>query len=362
VPEWEALEQQVFPRSPFASPSWVRLWWEHCRRNTASTRDELFLHALRDQSGQLIAVAPLMVTRRPAFPPFQIRILQFVGADPSITEIRGVICKPENQDMVVRSLTEYFSRHQSDFDIFLWNGVRNVELVADALRPPNSMEDDMLPDYLLELPQSWEELLSGLSSNMRKSIRKSYEFLERDGHKFVFRSITRPDNLGAALESFFSLHEARSSAPGMKTHLDRLSGQPRHRSLIVDFVREMAERNQLHILQLEIDSVIVATRIAFLLGDDLYFYFSGYDPNWRKYSVMTTLVCEAIKWAIANGLKRVNLSTGSDPGKLRWKPAEIRYYNGCVVSPTLRGRLASFTHNAVMRVRQTDDENTDQER
>jgi len=51
------------------------------------------------------------------------------------------------------------------------------------------------------------------------------------------------------------------------------------------------------------------------------------------------LVSEIIKWAINHGLRWVNLSTGNDQSKLRWKPSEIIYSDCMQVSPTLRGKL-----------------------
>jgi CelD/BcsL family acetyltransferase involved in cellulose biosynthesis len=54
---------------------------------------------------------------------------------------------------------------------------------------------------------------------------------------------------------------------------------------------------------------------------------------------MTILVCEMIKWAIAHGLQRVNLSTGNDQSKLRWKPVEVIFHDAVQVSPSRRGRL-----------------------
>jgi len=56
---------------------------------------------------------------------------------------------------------------------------------------------------------------------------------------------------------------------------------------------------------------IRASRIAFALGGELCLYFSGYDPRWRKYGVMTTLMVETIKWAIEQGFVIINLSAGS---------------------------------------------------
>ena len=48
---------------------------------------------------------------------------------------------------------------------------------------------------------------------------------------------------------------------------------------------------------------IVAMRLGFVVDDSLYLYYSGYDPLWARYSVMTTTVAEALKYAIACGLQ-----------------------------------------------------------
>ena len=81
----------------------------------------------------------------------------------------------------------------------------------------------------------------------------------------------------------------------------------------------------------------VASRPALLLGSDLYLYFAGYDPAWKKYGVMTVLITEMIKWAFARGIKRINLSVGHDHSKVRWKPHEVRFYDAVQVSPTWHG-------------------------
>jgi CelD/BcsL family acetyltransferase involved in cellulose biosynthesis len=348
LPEWEALDEQMSPRTPYSSPIWFQEWWKHLRRQSLFNRDEFFLHTVRDKRGQLVAVAPFIKTCRPAFGPLKLRILQFIGADPSITELRGLICRTQDQDAVVHCLVEHFSSIPNEWDLLLWRGFRESALSPGLQKRLGGLNaDDALPCYVLELPGSWDQLIGTVSSNTRKSIRKSYEFLERDGHKFCFRIQEQPEKVSEALEIFFSLHAARSAAPDMKIHRDRLTGYKDRTDIVADFARKMSERGSLKMLQLEIKDEIVATRIAFLLGSDLYLYYSGFDPNWRRYGVMTTLMAETMKWAIANGIERVNLSTGTDSGKTRWRPHEIRYYNKIQVSPTLRGKLAFYIHESI---------------
>ena len=91
---------------------------------------------------------------------------------------------------------------------------------------------------------------------------------------------------------------------------------------------------------MEIGGAVVASRVAFLIASDLYLYFAGYDPAWKNYSVMTVLMTEVFKWALAHGVERVNLSTGRDQSKERWKPREVLFRSAVQMSPTWRARTA----------------------
>ena len=80
--------------------------------------------------------------------------------------------------------------------------------------------------------------------------------------------------------------------------------------------------------------------MGLVLGRELYLYYSGYDPAWHRFSVMTTLVAEAIKWAIAQRLTLVNLSVGTDVSKTRWRPRAIPHREAIVTAPHARGHVA----------------------
>ena len=282
--EWESLEAELRPRTPFTSPLWIDLWWKHFRQNRTVVRDEFFCHILRDQDGRLIAVAPLMVTHWPAVGPVRIRLLQFFGADPSITEIRGVICCPDRQDEVIKALANYLTGRKDRWDVFWWTGIRRESSAYNALIARGELIVDCeLPDYVLQLPDTWDKVRANVSSNMRKNIRKAYEFLERDGHSFTFRSVARAEVVPAALERFFALHAARADVAGMIQHPNKFASS-RNRSFFVEYAQRMADRGLLRLFELEIGGNVVASRIAFMFDSELYFYFAGYDPTWRKYS------------------------------------------------------------------------------
>jgi CelD/BcsL family acetyltransferase involved in cellulose biosynthesis len=340
--EWDLLDRQTSPRTPFTSSAWIIPWWKHfSRRRQVLFHDEFFCHIVRGDGGRLVAVAPLMRTSSPGIGPPVVRMLQFFGVDPALTEIRGVISRPEDQTLVVRALVEHFLGRRDEWDVFRWAGLRHPVDTYGALGPPSAfMAREELPDFVLDLPKSWNDLRLQVSSNMRKNLRKSYEFLERDGFAIALHVTKRPDCVDAAMARFLTLHSARADAEGMMiSHPDKFA-QARERGFFGDYLRSAAERGELRIFELEIGGAVVASRVAFLIESDLYLYFAGYDPAWKSYSVMTVLMTEVFKWALAHRVERVNLSTGRDQSKERWKPREVVFGSAVQVSPTWRARTA----------------------
>ena len=347
LPQWEALAARVQPWSPFATPTWNELWWKHYSRRRLLRSDELLVHAVRGQDGHLVAIAPLLRWRSPAVGPLALHAIDFFGADPSITEIRGVVCEAANQPAVIAALRQFLHRSACRWDLLRWHGLRLLPPPVGGRSSP--LQTSTLPGYLLRLPASWQQLMGGVSSNMRKSVRKAYEFLDRDGHAFTFRAVEAP---AGALDEFFRLHRARAGFADMHfRHPDRFA-HTTARAFMTDVANAMARQGRLRIFELAIGGTIVASRLAFLHERELYLYYSGYDPAWRKYSIMTTLMAEILRWGIDRGLAGVNLSTGNDLSKLRWQPEEVCYLAAEERRSGWRGRMLSCAFEATTSARQ----------
>lgn len=346
-PEWERLEQNLRPRTPFTSPLWNALWWKHFCADTMWVRDELFIHTVKNEFDTLVAVAPMMLTMRPAFGPLRVRALQLLGADENVTELRSVISRPEDLPEVLATLSDYFLATANRWDWLQWGGIPadgpSRELLGRAGKIQWGRE---IPNYYVPLTGTWEAFKSHLSRNMKEALRKCYNSLKRAGHQYVFRVVTEPGEARAAIETFFALHEERARAADLPFHANVFARQTA-RNFLLEYAQQMAERGALRVFQLEIGGEIVATRVGFVLGNDLYLYYSGYRPSWAQHSVMTTVVAEAIQWAFSQGLAGVDLSTGRDPSKLRWKPTEFVALEGVQSSPRRLRQLAAGAYRHV---------------
>jgi CelD/BcsL family acetyltransferase involved in cellulose biosynthesis len=347
IPEWEALGDVLFPRVPFTSPAWCLRWWDVFRRDTLYARDMLNCFAVRDVDGRLICVAPMFVSHRPGWGAARSRELQFFGADPNITELRGPICKPELAADVVAALVSHIKLERC-CDWVQWRGLRVT--AGQPQWPSEIVVDEAMQtiNYVLALPETWTALRSELPRNIKESLRKCYNSLQRDAHRFELRVVELPADVPVALGTFYALHRSRSKHTGTRFHEDVFETEA-SRLFLEKFCGDMAQRKRLRIFQLVIQGNVVATRIGFALGDELYLYYSGYDVEWARYSVMTTLVAEAIQWSIANGFKFVNLSTGNDVSKTRWRPIPIIYEGGKTLAPALRSRAAFYAVEQLRR-------------
>ena len=325
---------------PFALFEWQLAWCRHFRRQDPAVGDEPLFHVVRNREGDCVAIVPLILTRR-RVGMLRIVSLGLMGADPAITEIRTSLVQPGYADSVAQALSVSLPK-DSEWDWIQWTGMCD-EFCAALGRRRGLEWLPVPPSYVLDLPPSWDMFRAGLKRNIRESLRHCYNSLKRDGHTFVLDVVATPDSVHAALERLFVLHALRAAMPGSIPHPNHFVAEGVRRFLH-EVCGKLAARDIVRVFQLTIGGRVVASRIGFEVGDSLYLYYSGFDPEWSKYSVMTTTVAETIKYAIARGLKTINLSPGNDVSKTRWSPREVPHQIAYEHSGRLRSRLVRYAY------------------
>lgn len=337
-PEWVALENEARNTLPFRTAAWTLAWWKHLRRRSPAIQDRLALHALRTGNGQLVGVAPMMITERPGRGLIRTRCLQFIGTDPNVTELRGGLWAPEYEQACMQALKAAVTQQASEWDWMIWNGIPADSAAAETLKGGVKW-NRYTPYYTLRLEGDWPTFKARLRRNVKESLRKCYNSLKRDGLDHALEVVTDGKDLKDALHDFFRLHAQRASAPGSIRHANTFA-EPNARAFLIDVCERFSERGQARVFRLRVGGSVVATRVAFVMGGTLYLYFSGYERAFGKYSVMTTLLSEVIQYAFREGIDSINLSTGNDVSKTRWAPHESMECDGVTVSPRRLGRVA----------------------
>jgi CelD/BcsL family acetyltransferase involved in cellulose biosynthesis len=325
---------------PFALHEWHLTWCRHFLGSDPHIHDEPLFYVLRNAVGRCIAIAPFILSRR-RLGPLKIVSICLVGPDPLITEIRAPMIERGFEHLTARAVRDGLARIH-DWDWIHWSGVSDD--FAEALSTGGALRwQAPLSDFVLDLPPSWEELRSRLKRNIRESLRHCYNSLKRDGHRFEFQVIEDPAGVRQSLDRYLALHTMRANITHTVVHPDRFTSRI-SREFLYDICDRLAARGAVRLFALKIGAKIVAMRLGFVVGDSLYLYYSGYDPLWARYSVMTTTVAEALKYAIACGIKTVNLSSGRETSKMRWGPRQVDYGSVFEANNRLRSRLASSAY------------------
>jgi CelD/BcsL family acetyltransferase involved in cellulose biosynthesis len=334
--DYDRLSRLTDNTLPFALHDWHMAWCGQFLESGAQINTQPMIHAARNPEGLCVAIVPLILTRR-AVGPIHVSTLDLIGADPAITEIRTSLIEPSYETLAVRAIRHKIAMGRA-IDWLNWGVVNDAHAGALSASGRTKFQPPLL-DYVLDLAPSWDAFRDNLKRNIRESIRHCYNSLKRDGLSCELRVAQEPRAVKDALERFFILHAMRADLPGAVVHRNHFAN-PGARCFLQDACTRLANRGVVRIFQLAIRGDIVATRIGFVVRDSLYLYYSGYDPRWSDYSVMTTTVVEAVKYAIGQKLKTVNLSPTKDISKTRWGPREICMKQAVQVSSSPRSRLA----------------------
>jgi CelD/BcsL family acetyltransferase involved in cellulose biosynthesis len=337
--EWNRLLESSRNTLPFLCPEWALTWWEAYQQRHPLIGDSLRVKVLRRASGELVAVVPFMLTERPGVGPIRARALNFLGADRFITEQRAPIFDPAFGGEVAQALCSDLLK-DDEWDWIAWKGLdRQSEFAAVVEREMGLQWGSEETSNLLQLAPTWEEFRSGLKRNIKESLRRCYNSLKRDGLSMRLAVAETPEEIDTALETFFKLHAARAAQADGVEHPDRFQG-PRDKRFLGNVCARLGERRIARVFTLLVGGEPVAVRVGFVLPECLYLYYSGYDPAFAKYSVMTTAVAEAIKYAIDLKLPRVHLSMGVDVSKSRWGPESHMLHDAHCVRPRWASQAA----------------------
>ena len=340
--EWRRL-QDLEGSLPFTSWEWNVTWWNHLSPPSLAVSDRLFVKVVREPSGRLLAVAPLLLREYPG-KGLRFRCLRYFGADPGITEIRGPLCAKDREADVCATLLQHLFAQDGKWSCFILDGLRTEESRALLTRLYGPIDwTESIPDFTLALPKTWDEFRATRSRNIKESLRKCANSLRRARLNATHHVASSGPRLTAALEAFFRLHAARAKRTDTIRHKNVFEA-PMARRFLRAVIERLSANDAVRVFTLEVEGRVVAARVAFRAGRSLYLYYSGYDPRFAKYSVMTSVVAHAIRYAIENGYETINLSTGKDLSKTRWSPEETGVHQAAFASTAQLDRIATAAY------------------
>jgi CelD/BcsL family acetyltransferase involved in cellulose biosynthesis len=329
--DWDRLVRAMPRPSPFLLHGWLREWWRHY-----GERGTLAVHvAYRD--GQLVGALPLCVSRRRG-----LRVLTFLGGQHSA--LADLLVAP-GEEGVAAAIAQRAACADHDYaDLFgLPGDSRLVEAFGDSrLRVIERVESPVL-----DIDGDWDDVYHAkISAKKRSEDRRRTRSLAKVGGVEVSVARTH-DELETALEDVFALHLLRWR--------DRPDGSELATPLGRRFVRAallaLADHDVPRIITKKVDGRPIAFKVFFALEGRIYFYRSGFDPAFARFSpgVLTTLA--AVEAGAREGATRVEFLGGAERYKRELADRFDPMYEGFGLERTLRGAVAVRANLGVIQLR-----------
>jgi CelD/BcsL family acetyltransferase involved in cellulose biosynthesis len=330
-PEWDALAAG----NPFRGPDWLLTWWRHY--GSLAGR-ELFVVAVRDAGGDLIALAPCYRAHALA----NGRVVRFLGDGEVCTDHVTVLCRPGSELEAAPALADALCQGPSSprWDALDLAAVATddplLAPLADAMSQRGCPVDHQAgPNcWRVELPASWDDYLAGLSKSHRKKIRRLEKHTVDPG-RAVLRAVEDAASLEQGFAFLVDLHQRRW----------RRLGQPgcfasqRFTNFHRDMTAQLLRAGRLRLQWLELDGRPVAAEYN-LAGDQaIYAYQSGVDPDALDEQPGRIIAAAAIRQAIEQGLAAFDFLRGDEPYKASWRATARPTVNYRIAAPRALSRL-----------------------
>ncbi|MDB4968494.1 MAG: hypothetical protein JWN44_4183 [Myxococcales bacterium] len=326
--EWRDLLARAADPTPFQSHEWQATWWQH------HGGGRLWVLCARD-NGVLVGLMPLHVARYRGTPLRQVR---FLGAP--LSDFQEILAARGQEAVARAALLGHLAQHSHRWDLCDFADQRKGTSLTEGEMPaglrPLLVHHRICP--FIPLGKSWDEFVKRLSKNTRTNVGRRRRQVAKQ-----FRAeydLASEATVAQAMEELFRLHNSRWRRRGVAGAFAGARMQAFHH----DVARKFLQRGWLKLHRLRLDGETRAAFYCFQLGTRVYYYLSGFDLEFGKYSIGNVLMAQAIERAISDGATEFDLLRGDEIYKFQWKAEERETLRLILGRPALRSSFALGAH------------------
>lgn len=348
---WNALLEASESRSIFLTWEWLFRWWQHFGGGKV-----LHIIVVKDgDGGTLRGIAPLCaeLVRLPAG--MSLRKLRFLGSEKVSSDFLDFIVHPAARDEVRDSMETYFLEQRREWDVIELTDLDSTAVVLDFLRGGWGKEITCFqrPASVcpyLSLGTDYAGFLASLRSSMRYNLKRKLRKYNGNRELTLTRS-AETDDMRARFDQLFALHrEGFKMKTGSQAAVSNFSGDEIRR-FHHDVVADYASQHRLAMYFAGYRERVIGCLYTFRYKGRSFYYQSGLDRSWDKWSVGTVLLDYCIQDSIRDGFDEFHFLRGMEEYKFRWTRTFKWTRDVIMVNSTARGRLygAAMYAKTVMR-------------
>lgn len=315
--EWKSLLTEAERVNPFLTHEWLQSWWE------VHGHGELYVITCRDAAtAELAGILPLFRCTVGGLPPAT--VVRFMGSEQVSSDFLECLARRgQEQEVYAACLNALLA------DVGAWDLIELQDLEEDSpfcrflatagIPGSKTVRDPGKCCPYLELPASWELLLTGLSTKVRQRVGYYRRALERKG-EVGFEQVSDPAALAGALDDLVRLRRDRLDQKGLSC----VRVTDAYRSFHGRVMERMLAGGRLRLYFLSFEGERIAFLYLFSGTGRLFFYQTGFDRSWSNQSVGFVLLGMVVERAIAEGETTFEFLRGAERYKYEWNPTGER--------------------------------------
>jgi CelD/BcsL family acetyltransferase involved in cellulose biosynthesis len=330
--EWHRLWQELGQPSPYTSWTWVEAWVEANRLER-----RLFILLARDDAGTLLGVAPLQ--RVPLTVP-GLGVLTFIGQETSLSP--DFIVQAGHEREFCEAVLKYVSGKTNLTGVVL----KMAEPLGGAAPLLDrsfaaSFGDASIEQYserpIVRLKDDYEDFLQTLSAKTRQEMRTARRKL-MEGRTLEFRHDGGEEDFHHRIADLLTMN-------------DRRWGQSSGRGVYESLYLRLHGAGMLKVFSLYVDGRPAAGLSVLLTDDWVFAEVAGFNYEVDARHLGKCFYGLIMEWAILNGYRFFDFSSGSEEYKLRFKPHIFSKYRVIITCSALGAFFLRKSQSLGRRVR-----------
>lgn len=341
---WNEILSQAADANAQLTHEWLSSCWEVFGDN-----QKLSLITVADD-GKITGIAPLTIATIVDKAGLKLKKLTFVGD--GLTDYHDLLIANEKREDILRSLFEFIFNSKKGWDAIHFRNFRgdspNLPTMRSILAETSFtfVEKINIRSPYITIDCDWADYYGALSKNIRSDVRRRSNYLTKLG-KSEFIRVHKIDDVIDTLQMIKSIHVKCRQAKG---DVSWYMNEKRFRfaSLIL---KRFSDHQWLDIVFLKLNDRIIAYYLGFIYDNIIYFWNTGFDPEFSKVGPGKLLLHYWIKDSFTQGYRQFDFMVGEESYKLQWANPTRPNYELFVFKNTARSHLLKcyYTYKPILK-------------
>lgn len=314
-PEWNDLLQRSISDHIFSTWEWQSSWW------SVYQAGELWVITCRDESGELIGIAPWFIEHQDTGE----RVVRSIGCV-DVTDYVDVIVSEAHSQYVYSALSQFLREHADRYDRINFCNIPESSPTREqfaAIMTRCGFEVEVVLQEVcpvIRLPETFEDYLMQLDKKQRHELRRKVRRAENE-ESLKWYIVGAEHNLDEEVDRFLKLMAASQQQKAV------FLSDPKNVAFFKTITRVMYERGWLQLAFLGFNNQMAATYLNFDYNKGIQVYNSGLLPeSFGHLSPGIVLLAYLIEHAIETGHEVFDFLRGNETYKYRMGAKDTRVY------------------------------------